>query len=239
MTKLSVAIITLNEEQVIEDAVRSASFADEVVVLDSGSTDRTEELAEAAGAKVYHQAWLGFGLQKQKAVELCSNDWIFVLDADERITPELASELGELLMSAPPMEGYQVARLNYFFGKAIRYCGLYPDYTVRFFNRNHGGFSSDAVHERVVLQAETGTMKNYMEHRAYDTVGQFIDKQNRYSSLNAKHSFVKAVLRPPWTFLRIYLLKRGFMDGREGLIIAVLYSQYTFWKYIKTPASRP
>ena len=237
MNKLSVAIIAYNEERVIADAIKSASFADEVVVVDSASTDKTVSIAEQAGARVHHQAWLGFGLQKQRAVELCSNDWIFVLDADERITPELASELQELLAGHPPQEGYQVARLNYFFGKPIRHCGLYPDYTVRFFNRKYGRFSSDAVHERVEIKTVPGTMKNHMEHLAYDSVKQFIDKQNRYSSLNAKNSLVKAIIRPPWTFIRIYLLKRGFMDGRQGLIIALLYSQYTFWKYIKTDAS--
>lgn len=233
MNKLSVAIITCNEEAVIADAVKSAAFADEVVVLDSGSTDRTCALAQELGAKVFSQEWLGFGRQKQRAVELCSNDWIFVLDSDERITPELAEEIRALLAGAPDRTGYNVARLNWFFGKPIRHCGLYPDHTVRLFNRTKGRFTEDAVHEKVVLDGEPGTLKNHMEHLAYDSIEQFVDKQNRYSSLHPKSSLIKALTRPGWTFVRIYFLKQGFRDGKAGYLIARLYSQYTFWKYIK------
>ncbi|MDZ8120411.1 glycosyltransferase family 2 protein [Pontiella agarivorans] len=234
MNKLSVAIITYNEEAVIADAVKSAAFADEVVVLDSGSKDRTCAVAQELGAKVFSQEWLGFGRQKQRAVELCSNDWVFVLDSDERIMPELAEEIQVLLKSAPDRPGYQVARLNWFFGKPIRYCGLYPDYTVRLFNRTSGRFTEDAVHEKVVLDGEPGTLKNHMEHLAYDSIEQFVDKQNRYSSLNVKPSgLLTATLRSMWTFVRLFVFKKGILGGSHGFLIAVLYSQYTFWKYVK------
>lgn len=233
MNRLSVAIITCNEEAVIADAVKSASFADEVLVLDSGSTDATCSIAEQAGAVVHHQEWLGFGRQKQRAVELCANDWVFVLDSDERILPELAAEIQTLLASAPDKAGYNVGRKNRFFGKVIQQCGLYPDYSVRLFDRKRGRFSEDAVHEKVLLDEPPGRLEQDMEHLAYDTVEQFIDKQNLYSSLNAKRDLFKAFTRPLWTFFKVYILKLGILDGREGLIIAVLYSQYTFWKYVK------
>lgn len=185
--KLSIVIITKNEEKVISDAIKSAQFADEVVVLDSGSTDKTCEIAQALGAKVYQQDWLGFGPQKNRAVELASNDWIFVLDSDERITEELKSELIEELKE-PKFDGYFVARLNNFFGKNIKTCGLYPDYTIRFFNRNRGKFTDVSVHESVRIDGKTTNLKNHMLHLAYESIEEFISKQNRYSSLNHKKS---------------------------------------------------
>ncbi len=137
MNKLSVVIITENEEKYIADAINSASFADVVVVLDCGSTDKTCDIARDLGARVAHQDWLGFGLQKNKAVGLARNDWVFVLGADERITPDLQSEILATLQN-PSHAGYMVARLNRYFGKDIRGCGLYPDYSLRLFNRQHG-----------------------------------------------------------------------------------------------------
>lgn len=234
MPHLSVAIITYNEEDVIADAIASASFADEVLVLDSGSTDNTCLIAEKKGAKVLHQEWLGFGLQKQRAVDLCSHDWVFVLDSDERITPELANEIRSLLEHVPEYPGYNVARLNWFFGRPIRHCGLYPDCTIRLFDRRKGRFTPDAVHEKVETDGGPGLLKNHMEHLAYHTVEQFVEKQNRYSSLNGKPVGVcTAAVRSIWTFVRLFVVKKGFLDGAHGFLVSVLYSQYTFWKYVK------
>ena len=143
MNKLSVVIITKNEEKFITDAIKSAIFADEVLVLDSGSIDNTCTISQELGAKVLHQDWLGFGMQKNKAVELASNDWVFVLDADERITSKLQAEILNTLKN-PVADGYHVARLNNFFGKDIKHCGLYPDYSTRLFNKNKGKFSCSA-----------------------------------------------------------------------------------------------
>ncbi len=234
MNKLSVVIIAHNSESVIADAVRSAAFADEVLVVDSGSDDNTVALAEKHGARVIDQPWLGFGRQKQTGVDKAKNDWIFILDSDEQITPELQSEIEDVLKS-PVHKGYLVPRLNRFFGKYIRHGGLYPDRTIRLFNRKHGRFTDDEVHESVVINGKTGVLKNHMLHRAYDSIDQFIEKQNRYSSLGAKPNFLKAVVSPCWTFLDMYLFRLGFLDGKHGFIIARLYAQYTFWKYTKTP----
>ncbi len=154
MYPLSVVIITKNEEKNIAHALNSANFADEVLVLDSGSTDKTLDIARELGARVEYQKWLGFGRQKNKAVELASNDWVFVLDADEQITEQLKDEIIETLKN-PISDGFQIARLNNFFGKDIKTCGLYPDYTIRLFNRKKGAFNELPVHESVQIHKKS------------------------------------------------------------------------------------
>lgn len=231
--KLSVVIITKNEENFITDAIKSALFADEVIILDSGSIDKTCEIAKELGAKVYQNEWLGFGPQKNRAVELAKNDWVFVLDSDERITKELKDEIVATLKE-PQFNGYFIARLNNFFGKNIKNCGLYPDYSIRLFNKNYGKFNDVSVHESIQLTSKAAYLKNHMIHLAYDSIEEFIQKQNRYSSLNhKKKSLVKAIINPYWTFFKLYILKKGFLDGWHGFVISKLYAQYTFWKYIK------
>ncbi|WP_281950399.1 glycosyltransferase family 2 protein [Nitrosophilus kaiyonis] len=232
MNKLSIAIITYNSEKYLNEVIKSASFADEILILDSGSTDKTVEIAKKLGANVEFQKWLGFGKQKQKAIDLAKNRWIFVLDSDEIITEKLQNEIKEVLKN-PKYDAYEVPRLNYFFGKPIKYGGLYPDKTVRLFDRNKARFSEDEVHEKVIVDGKIGELKSYMKHYAYENIEEFINKQNRYSSLGAKKNRIKAIFNPFWTFLKMYILNLGFLDGWEGFVIAKLYSEYTFWKYIK------
>ncbi len=230
--KLSVVIITFNCEKIIVDAVKSASFADEILVLDSGSEDKTIEIARNLGACVKHNEWLGFGRQKQRAIELAKNDWVFVLDSDERITKALQKEIVSVLKK-PSFVAYTVPRLNNFFGKFIRHGGFYPDRNVRLFDRRYANFTDDEVHEKIITNSRVGHLKEPMIHYAYDTIEEFINKQNRYSTLGVRRNRFKAVFSPFWTFFRIYILKLGFLDGWHGFVIAKLYSQYTFWKYIK------
>jgi len=231
--KLSIVIITKNEENFIYDAIKSSLFADEVLVLDSGSLDKTCEIAKELGTKVYFQEWLGFGAQKNKAVELATNNWVFVLDSDERITLELENEICEILKN-PNKDGYFIARLNNFFGKNIKTCGLYPDYSIRLFDKTKAKFNEVLVHESVQLKSNVGYLKNHMIHLAYESIEEFIQKQNRYSSLNhKKKSIIKAIINPYWTFFKLFILKKGFLDGWHGYVISKLYAQYTFWKYIK------
>ena len=185
--------------------------------------------------KFHEQAWLGFGAQKQKGVDLAKNEWVFVLDSDEVITDELKNEIISTLKE-PKFIAYNVARLNFFFGKAIKNMGLYPDYTVRLFNKNFAKFDGRAVHEKVVLNdgsQRLGALKNHFLHYAYESIEQFIAKQNRYSSMGAKRNLLKALTSPAWTFFKLYVLKGGFKEGFTGYVIARLYAQYTFWKYIK------
>lgn len=232
MNKLSVVIITKNEEKNIGDAIKSALFADEVIVLDSGSKDKTLCISKEMGAKVFFQEWLGYGSQKNKAIELAKNNWVFVLDADERITPELQNEILDILKS-PRLSGYCVPRLNNFFGQYIKTCGLYPDYSIRLFDKNKGKFSEVSVHESVQIDSTVAKLKNHMIHLAYDNVDEFKDKQKKYANLSCKKKNVfKALISPVWTFVNLYFFKFGFLEGWRGLIIAKIYAQYTFWKYI-------
>ena len=232
MKPLSIVILTYNSEKHLEEVLDSGRFADEILLLDSGSTDRTLAIAEKAGVRVVQSPWLGFGKMKQKAVSLARHDWVFVLDSDEVLTPPLIDEIRRVLQ-APGFPGYFVPRLNYFFGKPIRHGGLYPDATLRLFDRRRGHFTEDAVHEKVLLEDEAGRLHHPMKHYAYDSVEEFVEKQNRYSTLGAKPNRLKALLNPSWTFLKMYVIKLGFLDGWEGYLIARLYSQYTFWKYVK------
>ena len=233
MTKLSVVIIAFNEEKHIEDAVKSALFADEVLVLDSGSSDATCKIAQDLGARVEQQKWLGFGTQKNRAIALAKYDFVFVLDADERITGTLQNEIQNILQN-PKHTGYFVPRLNTFWGKEIKTCGLYPDYTIRLFDKTKAQFDEAEVHESVQLEKGVGYIESPMKHLAYENIDAFIAKQNRYSTLHHKKSSkIKAIANPAWTFFKLFVIKRGFLDGWDGFIISKLYAQYTFWKYVK------
>ncbi len=229
---LSVVMITYNSEKYLEKSLSSASFADEIVVVDAGSSDRTLEIARKFGAKVYQKPWEGFGKQKRYAVNMASFDWVFVLDSDEVITQELAGEIKEVLKN-PKFQGYLVPRLNFFFGRPVKRCGLYPDYSLRLFNKKFGNFEEREVHEKVILKGKTGKLKNHMIHYAYENIEEFIEKQNRYSTLCASSKKGKAIFSPLWTFFKLYFLKGGFLEGWHGFVISALYSQYTFWKYVK------
>jgi len=229
---ISVVIITKNEEKFISDAIKSALWADEVLILDSGSEDKTCEIAKKLGARVEKSEWFGFGRQKQKAVSLAKNDWVFVLDSDERITNELKNEILNELKN-PKFDAYFVARLNNFWGKNIKHLGLYPDYSIRFFNKKKAKFNDRDVHESVECECKKGYLKNHMIHLAYESIEEFIAKQNRYSSIGAKSNKLKALFSPFWTFFKLYFIKLGFLEGWDGFVIAKLYSEYTFWKYIK------
>lgn len=230
---LSVVIITKNEENFIEDAVKSAQFADEVIVLDSYSSDKTCEIATKHGAKVSQQEWQGYGKQKNIAVSLATNDWIFVLDSDERITEDLKNEITRILLK-PVFDAYKVPRLNHFFGKYVKTCGLYPDYSIRLFNKNKGRFNSVLVHESINLNGSVSNLQNHMIHLAYDSVDEFIEKQKKYALLSIKDkSLIRSLIAPCWTFVKLYFFRLGFIDGRHGFLIAKIYALYTFWKYSK------
>ncbi|WP_096258740.1 glycosyltransferase family 2 protein [Lebetimonas natsushimae] len=231
--KLSIVILTKNSQKYLEKVLKSVEFADEVIIYDSGSSDKTLDIAKNfKNVKIFvDKNWEGFGKQKQKAVDRASNKWVFVLDSDEVFTDNLKKEVLEILKN-PIYDAYRVARLNNFFGKWIRHCGLFPDYSIRLFNREKCKFNEREVHESVECK-RVGVLNNYFLHYAYENIEEFIDKQNRYSSLGAKPNKLKAIFSPYWTFLKIYFIKLGFLDGWAGFVIAKLYSEYTFWKYVK------
>nr|WP_315014806.1 glycosyltransferase family 2 protein [uncultured Campylobacter sp.] len=253
---LSVVILTLNSEKYLAEVLKSCEFADEVVVVDSGSTDATEQICSGfKNVKFHKEKWRGFSAQKQLGVDLARNRWVFVLDSDEVILEPLREEILQVLQR-PEFCAYEVARANIFFGKEVRTMGLYPDCTVRLFDRTLAEFDGREIHEKVVLKStaktggqtqagganlttaknQIGRLKNHFKHYAYDSIEQFIAKQNRYSSLGAKgakSSKFKAVLNPAWTFFKLFFLKGGWREGWRGYVIARLYAQYTFWKYVK------
>ena len=235
MNKLSIVILTFNSEKYLKEVLESSKFADEVLVIDSGSSDKTKEICQNCNVKFIYQKWLGFGKQKKFGVNSANNEWIFVLDSDEVITKELENEIKQTL-EKPKFMAYKVSRLNFFFGKAIKKMGLYPDYSTRLFNKKFANFNEKEVHESVEFKdknSKFGKLKNYFKHYAYENIEEFILKQNKYSTLGAKKNYLKAFLNPKWTFFKLFVLKGGFLEGYKGYIISKLYSQYTFWKYIK------
>lgn len=242
---LSVCIITFNEEANIARTLRSVkAFADEIIVVDSGSTDSTVALAQANGAKVFVEPWKGFAPQKNSALAKAGCDWILSLDADEEVSAELASSIADVLKpSTPPaFTGYTMNRRNLYFGKWIRRCGYYPDPKLRLIRHGAAQFELRAVHEDMKMTVPTGHLKGDLIHHAYPTLESFIDHANRYSSLGAGmvvaekkagFSVVNIVLRPLVRFIYSYFFRLGFLDGREGLLVLMNHAAYVSWKYAK------
>ncbi len=236
---LSVAIITLNEEKDLPDCLASVAWADEVVVCDSGSRDRTVEIATQTGARTFQDPWRGFAAHKTLAVERCSHPWVLVLDADERVSPALRAEITERLQDPGAADGYTVARRNYFLGRWIRHGGWYPDRSLRLFRKGRGRFQPRSVHEALQVEGRSGDLREPLEHYTYRSVGEFLERMSRYAQLAAEELHaagrrarpVDLTLRPLWTFLRMYVLQAGFLDGGRGLRLAGLYAAYTFAKY--------
>lgn len=241
MPRLSVVIITFNEEANVRDALESAKWADEIVVVDSFSTDRTPEICREYTGSFHQEDWRGFSGQKSLAVSFAKNDWVFVLDSDERITDGLRAEISGLMEKGPDKDGYYCARRNHFMGREILHGGWYPDYSLRMFDRTKGGFIERRVHEAVEVSGDTGYLKNPMLHFTYTGISDYLTRMDRYSTLAAAELSARGrdarisdiLFRPPFTFFKMYLLKQGFRDGMHGLVLATLYSSYTFSKYAK------
>ena len=233
-------MITYNEEDNIDEALKSVRDAREIIIVDSFSTDRTIEIARKYTDRVYQSSWQGFAKQKQQAIDYASAEWIFLLDADERMTPELKNEIEKTIKNTRK-NGFFVPRKNYFLNKWIRHSGWWPDYTLRLFRNGTGRIPYRAVHEKIVVDGERGYLKNPIVHYTYKTINQFIDKSRRYSSLSAqemrskgrKFRLANLLFNPPVTFIKMYFIQQGFRDGLHGLVLAILYSYYTFLKYIK------
>ncbi|MFV0282466.1 MAG: glycosyltransferase family 2 protein [Castellaniella sp.] len=239
--RLSVIIITRNEAGHIGECLDSVAFADEIIVLDSGSTDATCEIARARGARVeISPDWPGFGPQKNRALALATSDWVLSIDADERVTPELALAIQQAVR-APDAQAYRIARLSNFCGRWIRHSGWWPDHVVRLFMREEGRFTDAAVHEHVEVRGRTQTLPGHFLHYPYASLEVFIDKINRYSTEAARSAFERGrrttVLGPfghgVWTFVRHYVLRRGFLDGWQGLVLAGMAGTGSFYRYVK------
>jgi glycosyltransferase involved in cell wall biosynthesis len=237
---LSVVIITLNEEANLGRTLASVAWADEVIVLDSGSTDRTREIAESYGAKFVVEPWKGFAAQKNSALEKANGDWVLSLDADEEVEPVLAEEIRRAIAAEPSLAGYYIPRKNFFLGRWIRHGGFYPDRKLRLFRRGAAKFEHRLVHEDAQVDGPTANLAGHLLHRAYPTLAAYLEHMNRYSSLGAQmverprgFRFTDIVLRPQLTFFYNYVLRGGFLDGREGLLLHLYHAGYVSWKYAK------
>ncbi len=240
MAGLSIIIITKNEALNIRECLESVKWADEIVVVDSGSTDDTVAICRELTPHVYIHDWPGFGIQKNRALSYATQDWVLSLDADERVTPELRNEI-ENAMRDTSVPGYEIPRLSSFCGRYMHHSGWYPDYVTRLFRRGKGEFSNDLVHERVIIQGETGRLTQNLLHESFRDLDQLLGKMNHYSTAGAKMlgqkgrdaTLTQAILHGFWAFARSYFLRAGFLDGREGFMLAVSTAEGTYYRYVK------
>lgn len=242
MPRISTTVITYNEERNIERCLRSvAPFSDEILVVDSLSTDRTVDIAKDLGARVVTNPWPGYGRQKQFALENASHRWVFSIDADEAVSPELAAEIQALDFSR---EGYEVPRRVWYMDRWIRHGVWYPGYVLRLFNRDKGRFSEDIIHESARVSGSVGRLQNDLLHYSYRDVAHHRKKMNEFTTLAAEKMFARGrragighvAALPFFEFVRAYFIKRGFLDGRAGLVVARMHAAYVFQKYSKLRA---
>ncbi len=237
---LSIVIAAKNEAHNIADCVASASFANEVLVLDSGSVDNTVALALAAGARVLQTDWPGYGPQQARAFAAATCDWVLSLDADERITPALQAEVLAAIRSGS-FDGYWLPRLSQFCGQFIHHSGWRPDHTLRLGRRHLSGFTDHYLHAHMTVDGNTAKLQNHLIHYSYPTVATLLEKLDRYSSGSATdmHSagrsggLIKALTHGAWAFVRTYVLRAGFLDGKMGVVLAIYNAEYAYYKYIK------
>jgi glycosyltransferase involved in cell wall biosynthesis len=237
---LSVVLITHNAAAQIPECLASVAFADEVVVVDSGSSDGTAALATRYGARVVEKEWLGFGRQKQFAVEQAAHEWVLCLDADERVSPELAASMVRALQ-APAAPVYRMARCNRFLGRWLRHGEGYPDWSPRLFDRRHARWSDDGVHEKVLYAVSPGTLEGDLLHESGEDLGRYLEKQNRYTALAAQElhrrgqraGLAELTLSPLLRFFKFYVLRLGFLDGLPGLVHISIGCMNSFMKYAK------
>ena len=240
--KLSVAMIVKDEAANLPATLASVRWADEIVVVDSGSTDSSVEIARKAGARVIHQDWLGFGAQKNFAISQCGGRWVLSLDADEVVEEELRWEIERVVSADGGCDAFSVNRKNYFLGRWIRHAGFYPDAKLRLFRKGAVWFAERAVHESMKLDGPTERLRGNLLHHAYPTLESYFEHMNRYSSLGAGEAAKKGrragliadvVLRPLLTFLYNYGFRLGFLDGREGFLLNFYHAFYVSSKYAK------
>ena len=243
--KLSAVLITLNAASQLEECLRSVSFCEEILVVDSGSTDGTAELAQRHGARVIQSSWRGFGPQKQFAVEQAAHDWVLCIDTDERVSERLREAIIAAL-AAPAFMAYRFPRCNRFMGRYLRHGEGYPDWSLRLLHRRHARWSDDAVHEKVVTDTPVGDLTGDLLHDSAESMDAYLTKQNRYTTLAATAAVargesagaVKLVLSPLFRFIKFYFLRLGFLDGLPGLVHILIGCANSFAKYAKILAFR-
>jgi len=241
MNKLSVVVITYNEEANLPRCLASVSFADELIVVDSNSTDSTREIAAEYGAIVYRYDWRGYGPAKQEGTNRATGEWILSLDADEELSSKLAGEIREVLTGDHRESAFEMPRRTQFLGRWIYHCGWYPDYVLRLFRKSAGGFNEAAVHEQIKVSGAVGRLQGEILHYCYPDLDSYFVKLNRYTTLAAREEIARGrrsslydlLVRPCAAFIKHYLIRRGFLDGFEGFLVSVLSSGYVLVKYAK------
>src|SRR3954465_8248311 len=240
MVPVSAVLITRNAAATLDACLESLSFADEIVVVDSGSSDATVEIAQRRGARVVQKEWLGFGRQKQYAVEQARHDWVLCLDADERVAPELAANIAKAL-AAPVSPVYRMPRRNRFLGRWLAHGEGYPDWSPRLFNRLNARWSDDLVHEKVLYAVTPGTLEGDLMHDSSDDLATYLERQNRYTTLAARQAYelgksagvLHLFFSPLVRFLKFYVLRLGFLDGLPGLVHISIGCMNSYLKYAK------
>jgi glycosyltransferase involved in cell wall biosynthesis len=238
--RLSAILITMNEAGNIAECLDTLAFCDERIVVDGGSTDDTVRIAERQGARVISNKFEGFGAQKEFARSLATDEWVLSIDADERVSPALAQEIQEAVMR-DNADGYEVPRRSRFCGRLMNHSGWSPDYVLRLFRRDGARFSTDVVHERVICNGKILRLKEPLEHYPVLKLEDALSRMDRYSTAGAEQliakggsvSFSSGISHGLWTFLRTYLLRGGFLDGREGFLLAVANAEGTYYRYMK------
>ncbi len=226
MEKLSVSIICTNEEKNIGECIRSVLWADEVIVVDGFSTDKTIQIASIFNVKIYQNKWEGFAKQREFTLSKCSNEWVFSIDADERCTPELEKEIREIISSDSKINGYKIPRKSFFLGKWVKYCGWYPGLQLRLFRKSSVKVAGRLVHECYLLDGEPGNLKNDLMHFTVQSISEYMERVNHYSTLRSMEKFERGNIKflniffkPIASFIQVYFFKRGFMDGITGLMV--------------------
>ena len=243
MPTLSVILITRNEEANLADCLASLEgIAQQIVVVDTNSSDRTLDIAKSYGAVIAQpQDWPGFGPQKNRALDLATGEWVLSLDADERLTPALKSEIVTAIHHSAHVDCFAIPRLSWYCGRFIRHSGWNPDYVDRLFKRGSALFSDDLVHERLIPSGQVAKLENPMLHYSFMNYSQVLQKIDRYSTASAEQAFakgktstpLKAVLHGAWSFFRTYFLRAGFLDGPQGFTLAMSNAQGTYYRYVK------
>lgn len=239
---ISVIVITKNEEKAIAKCLQSVTWANEIIVVDSGSTDDTLKICRQFTDLIYStDDWPGFGIQKNRALSFASGEWILSLDADERVSDQLRDEILSVTDSPKNQTAYEIPRLSNYCGKSMRHSGWWPDYVLRLFLKEKACFSDDIVHERVIASGSTGRLKNHLIHEAFEDLEEVLDTMNRYSSAGAlmmhargaRSSLLTAIFHSLWSFIHTFIVRAGFLDGREGFMLSVSNAEGTYYRYLK------
>ncbi|WP_300361038.1 glycosyltransferase family 2 protein [Fusobacterium sp.] len=240
--KLSVAMITLNEERILEKTLKSLKdIADEIIIVDSGSTDKTKEIALKYGAKFFQEKWKGYGLQRNSSIDKCTNEWILNIDADEEISEELSRKIKEIKESETDKEVFEINFSSVCFGKKLKHGGWSNQYHIRLFKKDTGRFNTNEVHEEFLTEKKVYRLKEEIYHHSYISLEEYFTKFNRYTTEGAKEYYQRGkkasnfqiIFNPIFKFIRMYIIRLGFLDGIEGLMIASTSALYSMVKYFK------